>query len=117
MDMPMPPGATDAPPSPDASAQVSAYAQQIADAAKNLPPEDLKTLMQGISPEALEVMEKIPDLGAFANLIESGGVGTAEDDDGATPSGGKPGVAVIIGVGRGDPRSDVRRAVQQHGMR
>lgn len=44
----------------------------IVDAAKKLGEDDLTALMQGISPEAIEVMEKIPDLAPFANFIEHG---------------------------------------------
>lgn len=113
MDMPVPPiGPSAAPDVP----QPSPYAQQIADAAKQLPVEDLTTLMHGISPEALEVMEKIPDLAMFANFIESGGNDKPDDQTDPNAPSGKPGVAVVIGVGK-DPRADVGRAMAQHGVR
>lgn len=114
MDLPPPPGAPDAnPPMPNASP----VAQQIADAAKQLPPDDLSTLMHGISPEALEIMEKIPDLAMFANFIESAGQSTAPDADDQGSPGGKPGIAIMIGVAKKDPRSDVRDAMAKHGVR
>lgn len=93
----------------------SPVAQQIADAAKQLPVEDLTTLMHGISPEALEVMEKIPDLAMFANFIENGGSDKPDADD--MPPGGKPGIAIMIGVAKKDPRADVSQAMAQHGVR
>lgn len=106
--MDMPPDA----PMPNASP----VGQQIADAAKQLPVEDLTTLMHGISPEALEVMEKIPDLAMFADFIENGGADKPDaDDQGA--SGGKPGIAIMIGVAKKDPRADVSQAMAQHGVR
>lgn len=105
--MDMPPDA----PMPNASP----VAQQIADAAKQLPVEDLTTLMHGISPEALEVMEKIPDLAMFANFIENGGADKPDADD-MSPSG-KPGIAIMIGVAKKDPRADVSQAMAQHGVR
>lgn len=109
---PMAPG-----PAPDAPMpNASPVAQQIADAAKQLPPDDLTTLMHGISPEALEVMEKIPELAMFADLIESGGKSDAPGADDMSP-GGKPGIAIMIGVAKKDPRSDVRDAMAKHGMR
>lgn len=96
----------------------SPVAQQIADAAKQLPVDDLTTLMHGISPEALEVMEKIPDLAMFANFIENGGGDNSPDADDANPNGpaGKPGIAIMIGVAKKSPRDDVARAAAQHGM-
>jgi hypothetical protein len=118
MDMPMNAGAPAM--APDAP-EPNPVAQQIADAAKQLPVDDLTTLMHGISPEALEVMEKIPELSAFANFIENAGSNQPDMDDQTDPNAppGKPGVAIMIGVGKpkDDPRADIGRAMAQHGVR
>lgn len=119
MDMPgapMPPG----PPTDDPQNQVSEVGQQIVQAAQKLSPDDLNALFQGVSPQAIEIMEKIPDLEDFANFIESAGKGTQGPSDQDQPGapGKKPGIAIVIGVGKPrDPRDDIRSAAAQHGIR
>jgi len=108
MDMPVAPG-------PDMQSQPPA-GQDIVSAAQKLAPDDLNALFRGISPEACEAMEKIPQLSGFANFIESGGKSTQEDPD---QPGKRPGIAIVIGVGKGprDPREDIRAAAAQHGVK
>ena len=106
MDMPTP--------ADDPQSQVSQLGQQIVGAAQKLSPDDLNTLFRGVSPEAIEVMEKIPDLAPFADFIESKGGQSSEDQD---MPGKRPGVAIVIGVGKArDPRADVAQAAAQHGL-
>jgi len=106
-----------APSGDDPQSQVSALGQQIVQAASKLSPDDLSVLMRGISPEALEVMEKIPDLGPFADFVENQG-GKSDPDDQSGMPGKRPGVAIVIGVGRPrDPRADVAQAAAQHGLK
>ncbi len=60
----------------------------IVDACKQLDPADVQTLVHGISPEAIEVMEQIPDLKPFANYIEHGD--TDEESPEAPPGNTGP---------------------------
>lgn len=107
-----------APSGDDPQNQVSPVGQQIIQAAAKLGPEDLAALARGISPEALEVMEKIPGLAGFADFIESKTQSGSDTDDQSGMPGKKPGIAIVIGVGRPrDPRADVAQAAAQHGLR
>jgi hypothetical protein len=59
--------------------------QDIVDAARSLPPDDLAKLFT-IPPDALEVMGQIPELAAFADFIQNGGKPGATDDQAPPPS-------------------------------
>ena len=75
-------------PGPTSDMPPSEAAQGIVDDCKKLSEDDLATLMHGISPDAIEVMEKIPDLAPFANYIEHGD--TSEEEPEAPPGNTGP---------------------------
>lgn len=64
--------------------------QEIVDKVRALEPDDLTKLFAGISPEALEVMEKVDCLAPLADFIENGGRDASpgpDDQQAAPPSG------------------------------
>lgn len=84
----VPKGLDAAPKDMSANPDADATGQDIVDQCKSLSEDDLTTLMHGISPEAIEVMEKIPELSAFANWIEHGS--TEEESPEAPPGNTGP---------------------------
>lgn len=77
----------------------SGAGMQLVDDVRQLPPDDLAKLFAGISPDAMEVMEKVPSLAPLADFLENGGKG---DDQSAAPA-----------PGPGDLRGQIGAAMQK----
>jgi len=89
---------------PDGGSDVG---QSIVDQCKQLGPEAITTLTHGISPEAIEIMEQIPELAPFANYIEHGS--TAEESPEAPPGN--------TGPTKMSARDSVAQAMGQQGIK
>lgn len=87
----------------------SQVGMDIVDQCKQLDPADVQTLVHGISPEAIEVMEQIPELKPFANYIEHG---SPEEEPVENPPGNTG------PMNRRDSiRSSIADAMGQNGMK
>jgi len=103
------PGPGDKPGMPDpAGADAgSDVGQSIVDQCKQLGPDAITTLTHGISPEAIEIMEQIPEIAPFANYIEHGS--TAEESPEAPPGN--------TGPAKMSARDSVAQAMGQQGIK
>lgn len=79
--------------------------QAIVDAVKGLSEDELTALIHGISPDALSVMQKIPDLAPLADFI---GNGDPSADASAPP---------VPSPAPTDARSQVASAMKANGVR